>query len=409
MSLNPFRRAAIVCYCMFLGAAGLFADTKATYLQVFPVISADGSAIYFQGKEWTAVWKRELGRPACVPPTLVNPPPVDRSRVVVCEGDHFVVSGDTLQWQTGVLSGETFVLPDPTDDALRELRVLGNLKSEATLSLVEEMGPITAVSNRIWFGLVLSDELSGSAVSGLGWFDLQTKKFVRLYSAAIGNRRPQWITALGDSLLILYSPVEQDDEQSRLYLYQMISGEFFEANLPQMGVTGEYILGAFRSGDSVFFSTDYGISLWQPEKPTQNFATLSVASPTPVGLSLRTFEPEGEVPFDTLPPGVSTRIWWQEGEWIEVAVPRPIQGFVDAESWAKFGEVWQKRYWDCGQDTCKARVQFPVGGQIQAADFIHTPLTYLGTAPEGIKVGVDAAWVRSSDVVPVFVQTQLQR
>jgi hypothetical protein len=408
MSLHLFRCVAIACCSMILGAAGLFAETKATYLQVFPTISADSSGIYFQGREWTALWKKELGRPACVPPSLVNPPPVDRGRVALYNGDHFFVSGDTLHWETGVVSGKSFVLPDPTDEALRELRTAGNLKPRATLSLVEEMGPITAASNRIWFGLVLSDELSGSAVSGVGWFDLQTEKFVRLYSAAIGERRPQWITDIGDSLLILYSPMAQDDE-SRLYLYQISSGEFFEAELSRMGVTGEEILGAYRSGDSIFFSTDYGITLWQPGKTTLNFATLSVASPAPVGLSLRTFEPESEVPFDTLPAGVSTRIWWQEGEWIEVAVPRPIRGFVDADSWAKFGEIWQKRYWDCGEEECVARVEFPVAGRLQAADFIHTPLTYLGTEPEGLKVGVNAAWVRSSDVAPVFVQTQLQQ
>ncbi|MFH1010219.1 MAG: hypothetical protein V1784_03170 [bacterium] len=387
----------------------LLADTKVPYLQTFPIISADSSTVYFQNETWTAVWRHELGRPACVPCSLVRPPEPNRNRVVFYKGDRFFVSGDTLSWAKGIITGKTYVLPNPTDDALRELRRAGGIKPEATLSLGEEMGPIAAGSDRIWFGLVLFDELSQSAVSGLGWFDLETEKFVRLYSAAIGKRRPHWITAFGDSVLVLYSPATQQEENSRLYLYQVPSGEFLETNPRDLGITGDHFLSALRSEDSVLFSTDYGISVWQPERPARNFATLSVSARMPVGLSFRTFEPQSEVPFDTLPPGVSTRIWWQEGEWMEVAVPRPVQGFVAAESWEQFGQRWQKRYWDCPQDTCFARVQIPMGGQPHPADFIHTPLTYLGPAPEGVTIGVNAAWVRIQDIVPVFMETQLQR
>ncbi|MBM3324977.1 MAG: hypothetical protein FJY66_04850 [Calditrichaeota bacterium] len=409
MRLKAYQLLTALCLYVIIPFGNLLAETKLPYLQTFPIISADSLGVYFRNETWTAVWRYGLGRPACVPCSLVRPPEPDKNRAVFYKGDRFFVSGDTLSWAKGIVTGKTYVLPNPTDDALRELYKVGGLKPQATLALGEEMGPIAAGSDRIWFGLVLFDELSQAAVSGLGWFDLETERFVRLYSADIGRLRPRWMAVFGDSVLVLCSFAAQQEENSRLYLYQIHSGEFLETSPRDLGIAGDHFLSALRSGDSVFFSTDYGISLWQPDKPARNFATLSVSARMPVGLSFLTFEPEGEVPFDTLPPGVSTRIWWQAGEWVEVAVPRPVQGFVSSESWAEFGEIWQKRYWDCPQDSCFARIQIPMSGEPQAADFIHTPLTYLDSAPEGVKIGVNAAWVRIQDVVPTFVETQLHR
>lgn len=403
-----------ILLCSLIGLTDLFATDKAPFLTTFSAIFSDSSAVYFQGDSWTAVWKRQTPRPACVPVNLIRMPRADESRAVSYRGDRFGVSGDTLWWAKGIVTGRTYVLPSPTDEALRELRKVGKLSNKATLYLGEEMSAVASGAGRIWFGLMLFDELSGVGVSGLGWFDLETEKFARLYSADIGARRPEWIAAVGDSVFALYRQTVQGNEDSRLYLYEIASGEFFEADLRAMGISGEQILAAFRAGDSLLFSTDYGISLWQPGKSARNFATLGVASMQPAGLNLRTSDSAFEnavydVPFDTLAAGVSVRVWWQEGEWYEVAVPRPVEGFVAAESWAEFGELWQKRYWDCPQEKCFARLQIPMHGQAQAADFIHTPLTNLGPSPEGIKVGINAAWVRVKDVVPVFMETQLQR
>jgi len=405
--------AAAVLLCSAMGLTDLFAGDKVPFLITFPTIAADSSAVYFQGDAWTAVWKRQAPRPACVPVDMIRMPRAGEDRTISYRGDRFGVSGDTLWWAKGVVTGKTYVLPAPTDGALRELRKVGKLDNKASLSLGEEMRTVAGEAGRIWFGLMLWDELSGASVSGLGWFDLNTEKFVRLYSADIGKRKPEWISAFGDSVFVLYGQTVQGTEDSRLYLYEIASGEFFEANLRAMGISGDQILAAFRSGDSLLFSTDYGISLWQPGKSARNFATLAVVPLQPVGLKLRTSDSTFEsgiydIPFDTLAAGVSVRVWWKEGEWYEVAVPRPVEGFVGADAWEKFGHLWEGRLWDCGHEPCFARVQIPMRGQIQAVDFIHTPLTYLGSTSEGVKVGVNAAWVAVGDVVPVFMETQLQ-
>jgi hypothetical protein len=396
-----------------VGWTNLSAADKVPFLTTFSAISADSTTVYFQGAEWTAVWKRHAQRPACVPVNMVKVSPAGYGQTISYQGDRFIISGDTLRWAKGVVTGKIYVLPEPTDDALRELRRAGKLSTKATLSLIEEMNAIDAGAGRIWFGLRLFDEISDAAVSGLGWFDLNAEKFVRLYSADIGGRNPRWIAAMGDSVFALYAQTVQEAEDSRLYLYEISSGEFFEPDLRALGISGERIFTAFRSGDSLFFSTDFGISLWQPGKPARSFATLAVASLQSVELSLRTSDSTFgnavyDVPFDSLAAGVSVRVWWKEGGWYEVAVPRSVEGFVSAELWEKFGHTWTNRLWDCNQEPCFARVQLSKQGEAQAADFIHTPLTYLGTTPEGVKVGVNAAWVAAKDVVPVFMETQPQ-
>ncbi len=404
---------AAIFLCSLMGLTDLIAADKAPFLTTFSAISADSSAVYFQGDAWTAIWKRQAPRPACVPVNMVKRPRADDGHTISYQGDRFGVSGDTLWWAKGVVTGKTYVLPAPTDEALRELRKVGKLDDNASLSLGEEMRAVDGEAGRIWFGLMLFDEVSGASVSGLGWFDLETEKFVRLYSADIGKRKPSWIAAFEDSVFVLYSQTVQGTEDSRLYLYEIASGGFFEANLRAMGISGDQVLAASRSGDSLLFSTDYGISLWQLGKSTRNFATLAVAPLQPVGLKFRTSDSTFEsgvydIPFDTLAAGVSVRVWWKEGEWYEVAVPRPVEGFVGADVWEKFGHIWEGRLWDCGHEPCFTKVQIPMRGQIQAVDFIHAPLTYLGSSSEGARVGVNAAWVAVKDVVPVFMETQLQ-
>ena len=413
MRPSRVRWAMPAFLCLLLSMTSLFAVEKAPYLLTFPTISADSSAVYFQGKTWTAVWKREAKHPVCVPSSIVRIPPPANRQTISFEGDYFRASGDTLWWGKGIVARNAYVLPDPTEAAIQELRALGNIKPKLVMALGERIGPITATAGRLWFGLTLFDELSKSAIGGFGWFDIETEKFVRLYSADIGANRPQWITALHDSILILYASELEGTEDSRLYLYQIKSADFFEIGPETIGIAGEQILGAIRLGDSLLFSTDYGISLKQPNRPARNFATATVASHTPVNLSLLIFDETpgkelSEIPFDTLPRGVSTRIWWREGDWYEVAVPHPVEAFVTKDAWEEFGKVWQSRFWDCTKENCFARVQIPMRGEIQPADFIHTPLTYLGTTDQGIKIGVDAAWVRVEKVIPILVETQLQ-
>lgn len=408
------RGITVALSCLILEVAGCFAVGKVPFLLTFPTISADTSGIYFKGETWTAVWRPEVGRPACIPTSLIQVPPPETGRTVFYGRDHFAVSGDTLWWTKGILTQNIYVLPDPTEEVLRELREVGRIGPEAVLALEETMGPVAAGAGRIWFGLILFDALSEAAISGLGWFDIETERFVRLYSADMGRCEPVWMTAFPDSILVLYHAVGEGDGRSRLYLYQIVSGDFFEVEQEAMGIAGECVLGAFRVGDSLFFSTDQGISLWHLGGDARNFATLAVASRMPVGLSLCTFDStvmgaSNEVPFDTLPPGVSTRIWWREGDWYEVAVPRPVEGFVDTDVWEKFSGVWENRLWDCVQEPCFARVRIPMRGQIQLADFIHTPLTYLGHDTTGVKIGVDAAWVRVEDVIPIFMETRPSR
>ncbi|MBU1707276.1 hypothetical protein KKB28_05105, partial [bacterium] len=133
----------------------------------------------------------------------------------------------------------------------------------------------------------------------------------------------------------------------------------------------------------------------------------------PVLMSLRTFDSviereHTEVPFDTLPPRVSARVWWKAGDWYEVAIPNPVEGFVSTQDWEASGHIWRERYWDCPGDDCFARVQIPMKGRNHSADFIHTPLKPLGSTLDGMKVGVDAAWVRAEDVVPILMETKSQ-
>jgi hypothetical protein len=405
---------AVALWCLVLAGVDGFAADKMPYLLTFPAISADSSGVYFRGETWTAVWRRDVGRPACVPTSFMEVPQPEDGRTASYGGDFFAVSGDTLWWRKGIVTQNTYVLPDPTHEALRELRKAGGLDPDALVVLEEKMGPVVAAAGRIWFGLVLLDALSETAISGIGWFDLETEKFVRVYSADIGPYRPRRITTFRASILVLYGSESEEGAACRSYLYERKSGHFFEMNLGAEGIGGDSVLDLVRLGDSLFFSTDRGISLWRSGQPVLNYATLAVASHTPVGLSLRIFDASVEresyeVPFDTLPPGISTRIWWKEGDWYEVAVPRPVEGFVSPDAWKEYGHVWQSRLWDCGEEPCFARLQIPMRGQIQPADFIHTPLTYLGSTSDGVKVGIDAAWVRIEEVVPILVETQSVR
>jgi hypothetical protein len=406
--------AMVALWSLALGAVDGFAAGKLPYLLTFPAISVDSSGVYFKGEVWTAVWRRDIGHPACVPTSLVEVPQPEDGRTVYYGGDFFAVSGDTLWWRKGIVTRSTYVLPDPTRGELQELRKAGDIDPGALLVLEEKMGPIVRAHGRLWFGLVLLDELSRTAISGIGWFDLKTEKFVRIYSAEIGPYRPRRITTFRDSILVLYASESEKGVASRTYLYETNSGHFSEMNLQAEGIAGDSVLDIVRQGDSLLFSTDHGISLWRLGRRVLNYATLAVASRAPVGLSVRIFDATlrgefREVPFDTLPPGVSTRIWWEQGDWYEVAVPHPVEGFVSSDAWNEYGHVWQSHLWDCAEEPCFARVEIPMRGQNQPADFLHTPLTYLGSTPDGVKVGIDAAWVRIDEVVPILVETQSVR
>ncbi len=404
--------AAFICGFFLLTTSPSVAQ-ELTYLLTFPDISADSTAVYFQGEAWTAVWKYKAERPGCVPESLVAVSPAEKRLRISHEGNRFAIAGDTLWWFQGAITRKAFVLPYPTDAALQEMEKVRTTESDEVLALVEEMGPIAATEGRVWFGLTLFDEGTDAVVSGLGWLDLQTERFVRLYSADIGRSSPKWITAFSDSILILFDSESEKDERSLLYVYRIESGDFFEVNLKSLGIFGERILGAHRVGDSLFFSTDHGISLWRPGASARNFSTVAIASHTPVPMSLRTFDSviergHTEVPFDTLPPRVSTRVWWKAGDWYEVAIPNPVEGFVSAEDWEMSGHIWRERYWNCPGDNCFARVQIPMKGQNHSADFIHTPLKPLGSTLDGMKVGIDAAWVRAENVVPILMETKSQ-
>jgi hypothetical protein len=399
--------------CFFLLAASPSVAQELTYLENFPDISADTIAVYFQGDEWTAIWKYTAERPGCVPESLVAVPPVRMQLKTTRGDDRYEITGDTLWWYHGLIADKAFVLPYPTDDALREMEEVRSGKSDEVLALVEKMGPLTATEGRVWFGLSLYDEGTDAVVNGLGWLDLKTERFIRMYSADIGRGSPKWMTAFSDSILILFDSDEEKHEGSNLYLYAVKSGSFFEVDMTSLGIVGERILGAHREGDSLFFATDRGISRWKQGQATRNFATVAIASQRPVQMSLRTFESMMEIsyagiPFATLPPRTPTRVWWKLDDWYEVAVPNPVEGFVSLQDWEAFGRIWQERYWDCPSNDCFARVRIPMKGEIRSADFIHTPLKPLGSTIDGMKVGVDAAWVKAEDVVPILMETKSQ-
>jgi hypothetical protein len=393
----------------------LTAWAKEPWLLSFPDITYDSSSAFFSGQHWTAIYLSGSQSMTTIPrrafervsDSLKIRPAVVPSNTVVYNYVTYRCQGNSLTITTGYAPDVNQVLPPPNSDAVALLTQSGHSVNPSALE--EVAGPAAAFDNKIWFGLVLNDPTSGACAGGLGWYDLSTSRFGRLYGSELIGYRPQWVGTARDSVhLVLAKTVKGKVADTKMVIYDPSAKSLIDVNLRRLGVGGDIIVSTEQWGDTLLIATDRAVAVWKPRGKPKSWQSAAYAAPEMCWLYLKTFPRKGKktlavTKFLPLKSNVPTEVKAEEDGWLQVVSPLGIEGYVEPTEWEKNATLWSQRSWNCGDSLCFARLRVPMKEIMADCDLTNTELTYLARDANGVKVGFRAAWARIDDIAPVMI------
>ena len=379
------------------------------WLLPFPNIAFDSRYAYFYSDDWVGQYAPGFGIMYTLPRDSANVPlpPVPAEVVATSKGNiQARVSELTLIRSNG--DSSTFALPSPSADAVQYLNDLAQQRGVTPVSPREVIHPLLAGGDRVWFGLALSDDESGLSTGGLGWFELKSERFSRVYTPALAGYTPEWIGIANDTLHALFASAEAGNRQTKMLRLAVKTGALNEVNTAFRDVFGDYIEHAALWGDTLLITTDETVVIWKPGNFPAVWNTRMYASRTATPLFLVTFsgdpvQAQDTIRYQMLPPNKPAAVKTQVGAWMEIVAPEGIEGYVRDEDWRAHQKIWAERFWNCGDTLCFAFVRIPHDDSFIAGHFTHVPMTYIGKDANGIKIGFRAGWARQEQLLPVLM------
>jgi len=256
--------------------------------------------------------------------------------------------------------------------------------------------------------LSLSDTSTGLQYGGIGWFELKSREFHRLYHPELAGHDPEWIGASSDSVFALFTETGSVPRKTKLLQFSIDNPVLSSVDLGDLGAPGENVQSAALWGDTLLLSTETNVVIKRPGQRPELWSTRMYASRSAIPLYLATFSsetglPEDTVRFQILPTGkpVAVKAWL--GDWMEIASIQEVEAYVDDADWRAHQRRWAGLDWQCGDSLCFARVRVPRHDSFQLGDFTQVPFSYVGKDANGIRIRFQAAWARHADLLPVLM------
>ncbi len=385
---------------------------SSSVLVAFPEITYDEHRAYFLNDTWAAVYSGQLGAMFTVPRDSVDVRIVDDGRTCRTIVGNATYSchptrGDALIRQDAA-GGEDKVITPPSRAALQVLADAWHLISISATEIQEEIGPLIADGERIWFGLIAHRGQDSLPLAGLGWYDTRLDQFGRVYGSGLAGVAPRWVGVRQDTVW-MYCKTLDKKHPSALISYSPSSATMMYVDPRGAGIPGDTLLNVSLARNALLISTEQAVCVWQVGVSPWVWQTDAYAARDSVWLQFLTFDrrreavrPHGD--FFPLAINQPAQAFTRVGDWIEVLAPRGIEARMDYSAWDKRSKALEGFDWGCGDSVCVARVRVQVQGATKEMDLLNTPIIFLERDRQEAKVGIQAGWVRVDQVVPVLMK-----
>lgn len=392
-------------------AGSAFGQLKqSSFLVAFPEIAYDAQKIYFVNETWTAVYSGEVGAMFTVPrDSLVIPTVKDGRTCQVIVGNATYscnpLRGDALVKQDALGSGDKVLTP-PSAGALT---VLADAWKEISVSpgeMQEELGPLAEHGERVWFGLVAHRQ-GKDPVGGLGWYDTRTDQFGRVYGSGMEGLLPRWLGVRQDTVWMFAETVDETHSSS-LIGYSLRDGRLMRVDPRGAGIPGDKLLNVAITQGLFLLSTEQCVSVWPQGISPWVWQTDAYATRDSLWLQFLTFDGRGKATsggdFFPLKPGQPAQAFARVGDWLELLAPQGIEARMNVTAWDRRSQTLGGFDWGCGDEVCAARVKIASKGSEKEMDLLDTPIVFIERVEQGVKVGIQAGWVKADQVVPVLMK-----
>jgi len=400
---------------IFLLSASAFGASleRQSVLVSFPEISYRDNKVYFANSDWVAVYSAGAGAMFTVPRDSMEIPtnPGGGRNCIAIVGNATYscnpMRGDGLVKQDAYGHSDK-IIPPPNDQSLKALSDAWKLPGIPREQVIEELGPLAAAGERVWFGLLAFHGRGQDPVSGLGWFDTRTETFGRVYSPELRDITPRWVGVREDTVFVYCSAIGEANG-GKLIAYSIPTGNLFVVNPQGFGIPGDTLLNVDLWNDNLLLSTEQAVCIWPRDKTPWVWQTDAYASRMKTWLKFVTFDTKEGLAyvgddFFPLEANRPAQAFARVGDWIELLSTQGIEAAMPTEEWKKRKSKIQDDDWECGGKLCFARVQVSVQGSRKAMDLLDAPLIPIEEGATITKVGMRAGWVRYDDVVPVLMK-----
>lgn len=387
--------------------------TQRSFLVSFPDIGFDNESVVFANDKWAAVYANRVGAMFTVPRDSLAGLTLNKTgregTVIAANATYSCspVRGNALTKQDAY-GTKNVVLQIPGERALQVLADAWHMMSVTTGEVSEEIGPLCAASERIWFGLIAYHGGGIDPIAGLGWYDTRTENFGRIYSDGLFDLAPKWIGAREDTIWLFSEPIH-GRQSSKLVGYSVYDGTLTMLDPRGAGIPGDTLLNVALWGDNFLLTTEQSVCVWPKDHEPWVWQTDAYAARDSVWLQFVTFDQDkGKVipggDFFPLIKNQPAQAFALVGDWIELLCPRGIEAIMYHTHWENRKDVLTGFDWGCGDEVCSQRVKIEAQGEPKEMDLLDTPLVYIKGNASRVRVGMQAGWIRLDKVVPVLMK-----
>lgn len=382
------------------------------FLMSFPEIAYNGRKVIFSNDQWSAIFIQGVSTMFTMPRDSMELAPSQEGR-----GCRVVVGNAT--YVCNPLRGNTIVKQDSygnsdltiTPPNAQTMTALADAWSKVTVSraeVTEEIGPLCASDDKVWFGLLAFYQNGQMPISGLGWFDTNTGQFGRVYASALRDLTPRWVGVRDDTVWV-YCGATGAEVGGRLINFSIRDGGLGEVNLAAARVPGDTLLNVGMWEENLLLATNDAVSIWPQGEMPWVWQTDAYASRENTWLKFVTFDVANGTKnigadFFPLPKNSPAMAFARVGDWLELYAPQGVEATMPTANWKKIKDKSASDNWGCGEKLCFQRVKVSVAGKNNEMDLIDTPLVSTQDGEIITKVGIRAGWIPVYQVVPVLMK-----
>ncbi len=389
------------------------ADLKRqNFLLAFPEIGYDQHQAVFSNGDWSAVFSGEVGAMFTVPRDSLNIPVSQEGRgcrVIVGNATYLCnpIRGNSIVKQDGYGNTDLSITP-PNEQAITAFADAWKKVTVSRADVTEELGPLLADGDKVWFGLLAYYGTREAPIAGLGWYDTRSDQFGRVYSSALKNLLPRWVGVREDTVWV-YCVRSGADVGGKLISYSIQDGALTEVDPRAYGMPGDTLLNIAIWKKTLLLATESAVAVWPIGEMPWVWQTDAYASKQGAWLKFLTFDiSQGQKmigeDFFPLHKNQPAQVFARVGDWLELHSPNGIEATMPTSAWKKRKEKFTSDDWGCGEKLCLERVQVTVAGSIKEMDVLDAPLVLLEEGPQTTKVGMRVGWIPYYDVVPVLMK-----
>jgi hypothetical protein len=400
------RPLPLIILLIFLSGFTERAFCAQPWLMAFPEISYDADRVCFSNVTWTAYYDLKSKSMYTIPQDSIALPPKRIPTNTVAIGQElFSYRGSEIERVMLPQNPKIFALPELTAAAAKPFMDAWKDAPRSLSEVRETIGPMAVSGMTLWFGLTAEDG-NGNVASGIGWFHTYREQFGRIYSPSLVSNKPIWVDVVRDTVVVLLESLP--GQTQHLVFYSTGSGRLSDLDYRQAGIPGEKILGIDRWKGFILLATDQAVAIWAPGYRPNVWTTSAYVARRPLRLKMLKFingKPDYSSAQDFLPMRENrpSEIMAQVDDMVEIVAHAGVEGFASEQDWEKYGERWHSLDWGCKDKPCFVRVRVPTRDTYLEGDLYNTPLTYIASVPEGVKIGFAAGWVPLSDLTPALL------